>query len=110
MDRRPIDIRIAGQNYRVMSTAPEEELKRLAQMVDAKVTEVTPRGRVAQSAQAVLLAAIALAHEVEVERVRRETLERRTRELLGRVLGRIDDALEPFEAGATASAAASSGD
>jgi cell division protein ZapA len=101
MDRRPVDIRIAGQNYRVMSTAPEDELKRLAQMVDAKVTEITPRGRVAQAPQAVLLAAIALAHEVEVERGRRETLERRTRELLGRVLGRIDDALEPLDAAAS---------
>jgi hypothetical protein len=35
---------------------------------------------------------------VEAERGRRESLERRTRELLSRVLGRIDEALEPFDA------------
>jgi cell division protein ZapA len=100
MDRRPIDLRIAGQSYRVMSTAPEEDLRRLAQVVDAKVAELSPRGRsyTGQAGQAVLLAAIALAHEVEAERGRRESLERRTRELLGRVLGRIDEALEPFDA------------
>jgi cell division protein ZapA len=100
MDRRPIDLRVAGQSYRVMSTAPEEDLRRLAQMVDAKVAELSPRGRTlaGQAGQGVLLAAIALAHEVEAERGRREALERRTRELLQRVLGRIDAALEPLDA------------
>jgi cell division protein ZapA len=105
MDRRPVDLRIAGQNYRVMSTAPEEELRRLAQMVDAKVAELSPRGRGyggGQAGQAVLLAAIALAHEVEAERSRRESLERRTRELLRRVLGRIDEALETEDGAAAA--------
>jgi cell division protein ZapA len=93
MDRRTVDLRIAGQNYRVMSSAPEEELRRLAGMVDSKVSELTARGR-SQAAQAVLLAAIALAHEVEAERERRESLERKTRDLLRKVLVRIDDALE----------------
>jgi cell division protein ZapA len=104
MERRPIDLRIAGQSYRVMSTAPEEDLRRLAQMVDAKVAELSPRGRTyaGQAGQAVLLAAIALAHELEAERGRREALERRTRELLQRVLGRIDDALEPVDAAGAA--------
>jgi|SRR5579859_4264644 len=100
MERRTIDLRIAGQNYRVLSSAPEDELRRLAGMVDAKVAEVG--GRRPQGGQAVLLAAIALAHEVEAERERREVLERRTRELLRRVLGRIDDALAPDRGDETA--------
>jgi cell division protein ZapA len=105
MERRPVDLRIAGQSYRVMSTAPEEDLRRLAQVVDAKVAELSPRGRVytAHAGQPVLLAAIALAHELEAERSRREALERRTRELLHRVLGRIDEALEPDPAQAASS-------
>jgi hypothetical protein len=37
---------------------------------------------------------MALAHELEVERGRRESLERRTRDVLRRALVRIDDALE----------------
>jgi len=46
---------------------------------------------------------MALAHEVEAERSKRESLERRTRDLLRRVLVRIDDALEPFDAPEVAS-------
>jgi hypothetical protein len=34
---------------------------------------------------------------VETERDRRESLERRTRDLMRRMLVRIDDAIEPFE-------------
>jgi cell division protein ZapA len=97
MDRRTVELRIAGQSYRVVSSAPEEDLVRLADKVAEKLAEVAPRGK-PQSGQALLLAAMALAHEVEAERDRRESLERRTRDLLRRVLVRIDDALEPFEA------------
>jgi cell division protein ZapA len=95
MDRRTIELRIAGQNVRLVSSAPVDELQRLAGMVEAKLEELGPRGK-AQS-QAILLAAMALAHEVETERDRREAIERRTRDLMRRMLVRIDDALEPFE-------------
>ena len=97
MERRTVDLRIAGQNYRVASTASEEELRHLAELVSKKLGELSPRGR-AQPQQAILLAALALAHDAEAERSRREGLERRTRDLLRRMLVRIDDALEPFEA------------
>jgi cell division protein ZapA len=97
MERRTVELRIAGQSYRVVSSAPEDELRRLADVVASKLAEVTPRGRPVQP-QAMLLAAMALAHELESERGRRESLERRARDLLRRVLVRIDDALEPFDA------------
>jgi cell division protein ZapA len=95
MDRRTVELNVAGQSYRVVSSSPGDELKRLADVVEAKLGEVAPRGR--PPPQAMLLAAIALAHELEVEREKREALERRTRDLLRRVLVRIDDALEPAE-------------
>jgi cell division protein ZapA len=95
VDRRTVELRIAGQSYRVVSSAPEEELKRLALIVGAKLAELVPKGRPLPP-QAMLLAAIALAHEVEEARTERQSLERRTRDLLGRTLVRIDDALEPF--------------
>jgi cell division protein ZapA len=97
MERRTIDLRIAGQSYRVVSSSPADELKRLAEVVEAKLGEIAPRAKT--QPQTMLLAAMALAHEVESERGRRETLERRTRDLLRRVLVRIDDALEPFDEG-----------
>jgi cell division protein ZapA len=96
VDRRTVDLHIAGQNYRVVSSAPEEDLQRLARMVSAKLAEVVPKGRPAPQ-QAMLLAAMALAHEVETARSERESLERRTKDLLGRALVRIDEALEPLE-------------
>lgn len=95
MDRRTVELRIAGQSVRIVSSAPAEELQRLAGMVEAKLAELGPRGKV--QSQAILLAAMALAHEVETERDRREAVERRTRDLMRRMLVRIDDALEPFE-------------
>jgi cell division protein ZapA len=97
MDRRPVELRVAGRSYRVVTTAAPEELKRLAEVVDAKIAEVSPRGR-SDAGHAVLLAAIALAHDLEAEQTRRESLEGRTRALLQRVLGRIDSALEPLQA------------
>lgn len=95
MDRRTVELRIGGQSYRVVTSSPQDELQRLADLVETKLAEVGPKGRA--QPQAMLLAALALAHEVESERGRRETLERRTRDLLRRVLVRIDDALEPYE-------------
>jgi cell division protein ZapA len=95
MERRTVELRIAGQPYRLVSTAPKEELERLAEMVESKLVELGPKGRT--QPQAVLLAAMALAHDIETERGRRESVERRTRDLLRRVLVRIDDALEPLE-------------
>ena len=79
-----------------MSSAPEEDLQRLALVVGAKLAEIVPKGR-AMPPQAMLLAAMALAHEVEESRTERAALERRTRDLLRRTLVRIDDALEPFD-------------
>jgi cell division protein ZapA len=96
VERRTVELRIAGQNYRVVSSAPEEDLKRLALVVGAKLAEVVPKGRPTPP-QAMLLAAMALAHDLEESRGERESLERRTRDLLRRAIVRIDDALEPLE-------------
>lgn len=92
MDARPVQLQIAGQSYRVVSSADEEDLARLASTVDAKVHELS--GGKPASAQSLLLAAIALAHDLEKERAARADLERRTRDALRRMVVRIDDALE----------------
>lgn len=96
MDGRPVQLRIAGQNVRVVSTATDEELQRLADTISAKLDELGPRGKSAGS-QAMVLAAMALAHELQEERGRRESVERKTRDMLRRVLVRIDDALDVGE-------------
>ena len=101
MDSRPVQLTIGGQSYKVVSSADEEELRRLAEAVSAKVAELTPRGKTAPP-QAVLLAAIALAHELEQERSRRVAVERRTRDMLRRVLVHIVDALDDAPDGSPA--------
>jgi cell division protein ZapA len=88
----PVELRVGGQTYRVVASAEEQELLRLAQIVDAKLRDLTPPGR-AISSQAMLLAALSLAHELEEERARRRDVERRSKEMLKHVLTRIDEAL-----------------
>lgn len=87
-----MQLNVGGQSYKVVSSADEDVLHRLADAVSAKVAELTPTGKTAPP-QAVLLAAIALAHELEQERERRLAVERKARDMLRRVLVRIDDAL-----------------
>jgi cell division protein ZapA len=84
---------MGGQSYRVVSSASEEELRRLAAQVDRKIAELAPEGKPIPP-QALALAAIALAHDLEAERARRLTLERRSRDMLRRVLVRVESALD----------------
>ena len=86
---RSVELKVAGQSYRVVSSARDEDLQRLAHMVNRKLDELSPGGRHSQP-QGLLLVAMALAHDLEEERTRRTSLEGRTRALLRRLLGRID--------------------
>ena len=93
MAESAIELKVGGQSYRVVSRSTDEELQRLAKVVDAKLRDLVPTGRQIPT-QALLLVAIALAHEVEAERERRVDVERRSKELLSSMLSRIDEAIE----------------
>lgn len=97
----PVELRVGGQTYRVVSSAEEHELRRLAEVVDARLRERVPAGRQVPP-QALILAAISLAHELEQERSRRVELERRSREMLKALLARIDAVIDSNEASLTA--------
>lgn len=92
MSRSPVELSVGGQTYRVVASAEEAELRRLAQVVDRKLRELSAPGRHVPS-QTILLVALALAHELEAERARRRQLERRSREQLATLVERIDAAL-----------------
>lgn len=81
-----------------MSSASDDELRRLAAVVDEKLASVSPPGR-AITPQAMLLAAMALAHDLEQERSRAEQISARARGAFGRILERVDAALEPLADG-----------
>lgn len=93
MPKGPVELRVGGQTYRVVATAEEADLHRLADVVDGRLRQLTAPGR-SVSPQTLLLAAMSLAHDLEEERARRVTSEQRAREMLSGLVTRIDAALE----------------
>jgi cell division protein ZapA len=93
MERRTVQLRVAGQTHRVVTTATDGDLKRFVSVIEDKLAEISPRGK-AMHPQALLLATLALAHDLEEERARSQRVETRARETLSRLLERIDAALE----------------
>jgi cell division protein ZapA len=89
----PVELKVGGQTYRVVASAEETELRRLADLVDARLRSMSAPGRPI-SPQALLLAAISLAHDLEEEKRKRIQLETRSKEMLRSVLSRIDAAIE----------------
>ncbi len=92
MAGRTVQLRVGGQTYRVVTSASENELKHLAGIVDEKIATVVPPGR-AVTPQAMLLAAMALAHELEEERARSATIASKARDAYGRMIERVEGAL-----------------
>jgi cell division protein ZapA len=106
---RAVELKIAGQAYRVVTSASATELARLAETVEDALAQVTPKGR-QPSPQSMLLASVTLAHELEEERARYRELEERYRQTLTELLGQVDRLLgaeEPVPALASSSRQAS---
>ncbi len=101
MQGRTVQLRVGGQTYRVVTSASEDELRRLAAVVDQKLAAVVPPGR-AVTPQAMLLAAMALAHELEAAQANGAAFRAKARGAFGRLIERVDTALE--ETGAAPSA------
>jgi cell division protein ZapA len=85
---RSVELKVAGQSVRVVSSAGDDELQGLAGVINRRLAEMGPSAR--SQPQSLLLVAMALAHDLEEERERRASLEARTRGLLRSLLGRID--------------------
>jgi cell division protein ZapA len=84
-----VDVQVGNKNYRLVASADRATLLRLAAIVDSKLRAVGSR-----HPDALVLTAIALAHEIErLEAENRRQLAR-SREMLKTLLARVDDALE----------------
>lgn len=92
MADQAVELSVAGQKCRVVSSAGEEELLVLAAMVEEKLARVLGPGR-PLTTQAVILAAVALAHDVRTERQRADAATAQAKSTLERMLGRVDEAL-----------------
>jgi cell division protein ZapA len=92
MSEAAVQLKVAGQTYQVVTSAPESDLKRLAKVVEEALEGVTAKGR-QPSPQALVLAAITLAHELEVAREEKRELKERYQRTLTSLLGRVDRVL-----------------
>lgn len=88
-EQTPVELRIGGRTYRVIASANEDTLHRLASSVDRKLREHSSASSI-NSPQALLLAAISLAHDLEQEQSKRQIFEQQTKAELKQLLGRID--------------------
>jgi len=98
MADRSVELTVAGTKCRVVTTANSEELDDLARMVEEKLVGVVKPGRPV-SAQSMLLAAIALANDVQEQRARAERIASSAKQSLTALRARVDGVLatEPME-------------
>lgn len=92
MSGRAVELSVAGTSCRVVTTADDAELAALCAMVEEKLAAVLKSGRPVTK-QAVLLAAIALAHDAREQRARADAIAARAKQALGRVLAGVDEVL-----------------
>jgi cell division protein ZapA len=92
MERASVELRVGGQTFRVVASASPAELERLARIVDGKLHELAMSS--AFHPQSMLLVAMTLAHELEIERSLRREGEQRSREMLRSLLDRVDAAID----------------
>lgn len=92
MGGRTVQVRIGGQNYKVVTSATDDELQRAALIVEQKLADVSPPGRMANP-HALLLAALSLANELEEVQAKHAQFRDQTRAAVTRLRDRIDATL-----------------
>lgn len=93
VERAPLALHIGGTVYKVHSSASAEEMTELARQVDEKLRELNPKNR-PMTPQMLLLVALAFAHDAGEERRKREGVQAEARDMLRRMIIRIDAALD----------------
>ena len=93
--KRTVQIEIAGTRYRMSSDADESHLQRLADIVNERVVALGPKAaRTATPAQLLAVVALGLAEDLDASERRRESLESKTRQVVGAAIRRIDERLQ----------------
>jgi cell division protein ZapA len=90
--KRTILFSIAGHTYRVVTSASEAEIQQLAAIVDERMRAIA--GGRQPGMEALVLAAVSLAHDAEAQKARADEIALGARKVMGRMLERIDTALE----------------
>lgn len=93
MMRPAVEVSVGGQLYRLVGSTGEQGLQRYAGVVNERLRELTGTDR-SSHPQAMLLVAMALAHDLEEERARRLTELSGAEAMLKQLLSRVNDALD----------------
>jgi cell division protein ZapA len=93
MVRPAVEVNVGGQLYRLVTSAGEQSLQRYAGVVNERLRELTGSERPAHP-QAMLLVAMALAHDLEEERARSAALREQAESMLRSLLERVNAALD----------------
>jgi cell division protein ZapA len=89
--KRTIVFTVAGRTYRVVTSASEAEIQQLAGIVDERMRAIA--GGRQPGMEALVLAAVSLAHDAQAQKARADELAQGARKVMGRMLERIDTAL-----------------
>lgn len=66
--KRSVSIRVLGQEYRVRTDAPADELKRVAELVDVTMSRLRERTGAVDSRELAMMTAVNLARDLLAER------------------------------------------
>jgi cell division protein ZapA len=93
MVRPAVEVNVGGQLYRLVASTGEQTVQRYAGVVNERLRELTGSDRPAHP-QAMLLVAMALAHDLEQERARAAALREQAESMLRGLLERVNAALD----------------
>jgi cell division protein ZapA len=93
MARPAVEVNVGGQLYRLVASSGEQSVRRYADVVNERLRDLTGSERPGHP-QAILLVAMALAHDLEQERARNAELRERAELMLRGLLDRVNAALD----------------
>lgn len=98
--KHTVTIEIAGTKYKLTSDAEPDQLRRLADVINARIDDMGPAAqRSASPAQLLAMVALSLAEDLEAAEARRLRAEARVREVITQTIERIDERLAELASG-----------
>ncbi|GIW40497.1 MAG: hypothetical protein KatS3mg076_1074 [Candidatus Binatia bacterium] len=91
--KRSVDVKILGQTFTVATDEEEEHIRKVAQLVDARLREASSGGAVS-TFRAAILAALNIASDYEKLRLRHAELERALEAIAARLERSLGDSPE----------------
>lgn len=93
MMRPAVEVSVGGQSYRLVASSGDQTVQRYAELVNDRLRDLTGTDR-SSHPQAMLLVAMALAHDLEQERARHQADLNGAETMLRELLGRVNEALD----------------